>query len=156
MSNGSGAGKSGKNLFQSLGIEGKPLFGGVAEGVDPQSFQGIMGNPAMRFGMGMLKRAGQGGSFGQHLAGSVEDVASGYEDDEERALRRLQMEQYRQSAAQMKAIIGGGDGGESASGEVQYSAPPTGAKAPSRFVTDEVYDPTFAIRARRRGGLGSR
>lgn len=154
---GGGGGKSGKNLFQALGISGKPLIGSGPEGVDPNSFDGIMGNPAMRFGMGMLKRAGEGGSFGQHLAGSIDDVASGYDKDEERAMRRMQMEQYRASAAKMKSILGGDDPEASGSGgEVAYGPPPSGAKAPSRFVTDDVYDPTFAIRARRRGGLGPR
>ena len=126
--------KEGKNLFQSLGINGSPLLGGAPEGMDPNSFGGIMGNPMMRFGMGMLKRSGQGGSFGQHLSGAVDDVGSGYEQDEMRAYRRQQMEMMRQQQQHAMQTLQGLSGqGQAPGGAPTGSAGgmPAGAKMPS-------------------------
>lgn len=153
--------KEGKNLFQSLGINGSPLFGGAPEGMDPNSFGGIMGNPMMRFGMGMLKRSGQGGSFGQHLAGAVDDVGSGYEQDEMRAYRRQQMEMMRQQQQNAMQTLQGLSGQGQPPGAPSMGQPnpiggmPTGAKAPpSPFVGPLGYDPRGYNRAKMPRGMG--
>lgn len=123
--------KEGKNLFQSLGIAGKPMFGGSPEGVDPMSFQGIMGNPMMRFGMGLLKRSGDGQGFGSNVAGAFGDVADGQDMDEARAFRRQQMDYMRRS--NQMALDQLGQISKPDQLQPQVNPGPTGALVPGQF-----------------------
>jgi hypothetical protein len=126
--------KEGKNLLQMLGMSGKPLIGGAPDGVDATSFQGIMGNPYMRLGMGLMKRGGSGGSFGQNLAGAFGDVSEGQEADEMRAYRKAQMDamraQQNAAASQLTQMVGGSP---AQAMTPQAMTPPAGAKMPSSF-----------------------
>lgn len=94
---------------------GKPLFSSFMgmptqkEGMDPWSFGNVMGNPMARFGLGLLKRSGDGQGFGSNVAGAFGDVSSGQEADEARAYRAQQMDHMKKMDAEaLKLMQGGG------------------------------------------------